>query len=112
MGPLQELGLELVELVFELFDGQVHGREPVWRRNLAANVMPVTDEGDFAHLFVGGFSRVLFGEMHLSSVHTFEESSEPADLVDGALSEQLRDLGVAAADGDLHARPLRSGCWG
>src|SRR5206468_1398416 len=92
-------------LVLELLDCEIDGGEPVRSGDLAAHVMTVADEGDLAHLLVGHPSGVLLGEVDLSSIHALEKAPEPSDLVDGALTEQIGDLGVAAADGDLHSAP-------
>ena len=49
----EQLGLELVELVLELVDGQVDGGEAVGGGDLAPDVVAVALEGDLAHLLVG-----------------------------------------------------------
>ena len=98
----RELGLQLVELVLELLDRPIDGRQVIRAAGLAPDVVAVALQRDLATLLVVDPRVAFLEEVHLRPVHLQELPTKSRELLDDQIPVTFGDLGVASAHVDLH----------
>ena len=101
-GLAPQLGLEPVQLLFQLVHGHVNGGEAVGRGDLAAHHVALALQRHLTGLPFGNAGVAVLVEVDLGVGHAVQEPFQSADLVHRGRSQGLGNLGMTAADADLH----------